>query len=369
VLNALGAESYLGLDMSEERITLYYRDGSSDKVYQASVEQVSGGWVVNFAYGRRGSALQSGTKTTTPVSYGQAKTIYDRLVKSKTGKGYTPGEDGVPFQATPHEARNSGLAPQLLNAIDSKELAVLMLNNRYVLQEKFDGRRTLIRLLNGAVEGINRTGLVVALPEPFAQAVARAGNSSFILDGELLGDAFVVFDLLEADGGDTRKFAYRMRLGLLQGLTNLYGPEVRLAETAFTSEEKRKLHQRLVAEGKEGVVVKDLDAHYVPGRPASGGSQLKYKFYETASFVVGNINNQRSVGLCLYRGSQLVPAGNVTIPPNAEVPHSGEVVEARYLYAFQESGVVYQPVFLHKREDILPNACSVGQLKFKPLGQ
>jgi bifunctional non-homologous end joining protein LigD len=287
--------------------------------------------------------------------------------KVRPEKGYTPGEDGVPFQATPKEARNTGIAPQLLNAIDSKELAVFMLNKRYVLQEKFDGRRTLIRLLNGAVVGINRTGLVVALPETVAQAVAKAENSSFIVDGELLGDTFVVFDLLELDGEDTRKFAYRMRLGLLQGLRNLYSPQIRLAETAFTSEEKRKLHQRLFAEGREGVVVKDLDAHYVPGRPASGGSHLKFKFYETASFVVGNINNQRSVGICLYRGSQLVPAGNVTIPPNAEVPHSGEVVEARYLYAFQESGVVYQPVFLHKRDDVLASACSVGQLKFKSL--
>jgi bifunctional non-homologous end joining protein LigD len=352
--------------MNSENITLYYRDGSSDKVYRASVEQSSGGWVVNFAFGRRGSALQGGTKTGTPVSYGQAKTIYDKLVQGKMAKGYTPGEDGVPFQATPHEAKNTGIAPQLLNAINSKELAGFMLNKRYVFQEKFDGRRTLIRFLNGAVEGINRTGLVVALPEHLAQAVAKTGNSSFIVDGELLGDAFVAFDLLEINGQDMRHHPYRTRLSWAQRLDNVYGPVIRFVQTAFTSEEKRRLHDSLVAEGKEGVVVKDLEAHYVPGRPASGGSQLKYKFYETASFVVGNINNQRSVGLCLYRESQLVPAGNVTIPPNAEVPHSGDVVEARYLYAFQESGVVYQPVFLRKRDDILPNACSVGQLKFKP---
>jgi bifunctional non-homologous end joining protein LigD len=352
--------------MNPEYITLYYREGTSDKVYRASVEEASGGWVVNFAYGRRGAAMQSGTKTVKPVSYGQAKTIYDRLVREKTGKGYTPGEDGVPFQATPHEAKNTGIAPQLLNPIDSGELAAFILNKRYVLQEKFDGRRTLIRRLDGVVEGINRTGLVVALPEPFAKAVAGAGNSGFTLDGELLGDAFVVFDLLEIDGQNVRQYAYRIRLALLQGLKNLYGPEIRLVETAFTSEEKRKLRDRLAAEGKEGLVIKDQEAHYVPGRPASGGSQLKYKFYETASFVVGNINNQRSVGLCLYRDGQLVPAGNVTIPPNAEVPHSGGLIECRYLYAFRESGVVYQPVYLHKRDDILPEACVMGQLKFKP---
>jgi bifunctional non-homologous end joining protein LigD len=351
--------------MSTESITLYYREGTSDKVYQASVEQESGGWVVNFAYGRRGSSMNTGTKTKAPVTYPQAKSIYDRLVKEKVAKGYTPGENGVPFQATPREEKSTGITPQLLNPIDSGELSAFVLDRRYVLQEKFDGRRTLVRLLNGAVEGINRTGLVVALPEPIARAVAASEVSSLILDGELLGDAFVAFDLLELDGRDIRQSAYHLRLALLKGVTNLDGADIRLVETAVTSGDKRRLCDRLLAEGKEGVVLKDVDAPYVSGRPASGGSQLKYKFYETASFVVGTINNQRSVGLCLIRDGKPVPAGNVTIPPNSEVPHSGRVIEVRYLYAFPESGVVYQPVFLQQRDDIQPQAFVVGQLKFK----
>jgi hypothetical protein len=44
-----------------EHTTLYYRQGSSDKVYQASLESVDGGYVVHFAYGRRGATLQTGT--------------------------------------------------------------------------------------------------------------------------------------------------------------------------------------------------------------------------------------------------------------------------------------------------------------------
>ena len=91
------------------------------------------------------------------------------------------------------------------------------------------------------------------------------------------------------------------------------------------------------------MVFKDTGAHYSSGRPASAGSQRKCKFYETASFLVSSVNNQRSVGLSLYRDDQLVPVGNVTIPPNAEVPHVGDIVEVRYLYAY-ENGSVYQPV-------------------------
>ena len=45
----------------QEHITLYYREGASDKVYQASLQPQNGGFVVHFAYGRRGSALATGS--------------------------------------------------------------------------------------------------------------------------------------------------------------------------------------------------------------------------------------------------------------------------------------------------------------------
>jgi bifunctional non-homologous end joining protein LigD len=93
---------------------------------------------------------------------------------------------------------------------------------------------------------------------------------------------------------------------------------------------------------------------------------LKHKFHETASFIVGKINAKRSVTLQLFGGKSLVAAGNVTIPPNHEIPKPGSVVECRYLYAFKESGCIYQPVYLGERDDIAPAECVVAQLKFKP---
>ena len=51
---------------------------------------------------------------------------------------------------------------------------------------------------------------------------------------------------------------------------------------------------------------------------------------------------------------------------NHEVPAPGDVVDAKYLYAFRESGSVYQPVYLGKRDDIPATECSVEQLKYKP---
>src|SRR6266571_2460171 len=111
--------------MANEQITLYYRQGSSDKVYQASIEPADGGHVVRFAYGRRGTTLQTGTKTNTPVTQDEAKRIYDKLVAEKTAKGYTPGEDGTPYQHTDREQQVSGITPQLLNPIEAEEAARL----------------------------------------------------------------------------------------------------------------------------------------------------------------------------------------------------------------------------------------------------
>ena len=59
-------------------------------------------------------------------------------------------------------------------------------------------------------------------------------------------------------------------------------------------------------------------------------------------------------------------AGNVTIPTNHPIPKPGEVIEVRFLYAFPESGVLYQPVYLGQRSDIAPSECTTSQLKFKP---
>jgi len=39
----------------------------------------------------------------------------------------------------------------------------------------------------------------------------------------------------------------------------------------------------------------------------------------------------------VFDGTDLVSVGNVTIPPNKEIPKPGDVVETRYLYAHREA--------------------------------
>lgn len=70
--------------------SLYFKDGSSDKVYHAMLVKVDGGYLVNFEFGRRDTKLQTGTKTPLPVNETEANTIIAKLVKEKTAKGYRP---------------------------------------------------------------------------------------------------------------------------------------------------------------------------------------------------------------------------------------------------------------------------------------
>jgi bifunctional non-homologous end joining protein LigD len=129
-------------------------------VYQASLERRPTGYVVNFAYGRRGTTLTAGSKTSAPVDYEAAKAIYDKLVQEKQAKGYTIAEDGTPYQHS--EKQSTGIHCQLLNPIDDDQIEKLIADPAYWAQEKFDGRRLLIRKQYGKITGINRLGLAVA---------------------------------------------------------------------------------------------------------------------------------------------------------------------------------------------------------------
>ncbi|MGA2869819.1 MAG: WGR domain-containing protein [Verrucomicrobiota bacterium] len=348
-----------------ERVALYYREGSSDKVYQAAIEPAGNQFVVNFAYGRRGATLTTGTKTSSPVDYAAANKIYTKLVGEKKAKGYTEGENGTPYQHADKQA--SGILPQLLNPVEETEVELLLRDDNYCAQEKFDGKHLLVRKQDNDLEGINKKGFVVGLPQTVANEV-RSVPGSFIPDGESIGDDYHAFDLLEYNGENLRSLPYRIRLARLIDLLLLARSDykhIHLVKTAFSTQQKTELWERLRRENREGIVFKRLDASYTPGKPNSGGPQLKFKFVATVSAVVAKINVQRSVEVSLLHGRNLVSCGNVTIPANHQIPRVGDVVEVRYLYAYRDSLALYQPVYLGPRDDVEPSECLVSQLKFK----
>jgi bifunctional non-homologous end joining protein LigD len=350
--------------MTKESVTLYYREGTSDKIYSAGMEEKDGGFVVNFAYGRRGSTMQTGTKTAAPVPFEKAKNIYDKLIREKMAKGYTPGPDGTPYAHTENEQRDTGLRCQLLNPISEADARKLLDDPRWFMQEKYDGRRVLVRKdASGTVTGINRKGLTIGLPEPIV-AHAKLIAGTFVIDGEAVGDTLHAFDCLERDGVDVAGFPYNKRFQILMGFIQRGAMEC--APTAAGPGDKRDLFRVLQEGNREGVVLKRANAPYTAGRPASGGTQVKFKFVTTGSFIVTKVNaGKRSVALeVVDDAGKGVAVGNVTIPANKKVPGVGTIVECRYLYMFP-GGSLFQPVLLGVRDDLEPGSCGIHQLKYK----
>lgn len=358
-----------------ESVRLLFQQGSSDKEYRVQLVKEEGGHLVNFQYGRRDAALKAGTKTAAPLEESAARKIYDKLVASKTSEGYTSAEGRGAFQGTTMEERVSGVLPQLLNPITEDELEALLQDDEWVAQQKYDGERRMLRSsINRPVDGINRKGLVVPLPESLAQAVECI---PCVLDGELMGSVLHVFEILEYDGIDLRDEPYEGRLRVLETVGKAFGPGVEVVATARGSEAKRNLLAKVRALGQEGIVFKRLSAPYAPGRPASGGNQFKFKLVESATFRVRAINGaKRSVELQVSvprkDGDKMVyellcPVGSVTIPANHTVPTVGQLVEVAYLYCF-EGGSLFQPVYKGPRPDLDDSdlaVVSINQLKFK----
>lgn len=368
-------------DTIVDQVSLQCQDGHSDKVYHAQVTgNPATGYQVHIQYGRRGGTLATGTKTSGPVSLENATKCFCKLVKEKTGKGYVPMHTsqgvlgaGVASQPTLNgqPAVSSGILPQLLNECDAAAADAMIENPSWFAQEKMNGERRLLQSKAGEILGINRRGFYVALPHAIHDAamVMASRHGDFVLDGEQIGDVLHVFDVLEARGGSLRDASFENRDSVLSDMLVLLeaAGAIRGVAVHSTSWSKRALFNAVRNAGGEGVVFKRRYGHYVPGRPNSGGDQLKFKFVHTATVLAVSRNDHaRSVKIGAFDDAGvMVPIGNVTIPPNRPVPYPDMLIEVEYLYAYR-GGSLYQPVYLGPRDDLDAEAAVLSQLHYKP---
>jgi bifunctional non-homologous end joining protein LigD len=214
----------------------------------------------------------------------------------------------------------------------------------------------------------------VALPQPLEAAVLslahEAQATDLVLDGELIGHKLYVFDLLQlgpasvcAEPASSR---WQQLQALFASLPEGHAQALALVAPATTEAGKRALLEDLRAHEQEGIVFKRADAPYVHGRPNSGGTQLKYKFIDSATLQEAAVNGaKRSVSLQGFDAAgAAVALGQVTIPPNVGIPAPGAIVEVRYLYAYP-GGSLFQPVYRGERADQTVEACGTAQLKYK----
>jgi bifunctional non-homologous end joining protein LigD len=343
-------------------VALFFCEGGSDKEYgiQLIHDTISDTYSVKVQWGRRGSTLQSGMKST-GVSLSVAEKVYDKLYAEKVGKGYkegiVSGTAYTPVVSVVSVDMGERFIPQLLNSISGDMLEQYLCDDAYGMQEKKDGKHVMSCYRDGCFTVYNKKGKQIGYPSCYKDALF----DSCVLDGEAIGDVLHVFDLLELEGQDLRGKTYVERWHKLSLMS--FGEAIHLVPLAIGYAAKKKLYDALVGGHKEGVVFKKLASLYTPGK--SHSDMFKLKFYSTCSVRVcdGRVG-KHSVGLEILDGTKWVGVGHVTIAPSVVLPSVGTVIEIRYLYAY-EGGSLYQPTYLGLRDDVDENECVIGQLKYK----
>ena len=244
-------------------------------------------------------------------------------------------------------------------------------SDAWVMEEKFDGTRVCVDVHpNEGVRAWGRRGEIQVPPQ------LRLGweNLQFALDGELLGDRYIVFDVLSMTSSDTRELPLLSRKKLLDIYDNsgLRHPFVEIASFAQSPAEKVALLRAAMEQNKEGVVLKEATSTYKSGRT---NCWRKFKFYKSLDAVVLSLGEAghpeaARLGLCEDDDVTLVnDIGGVKLPmiyqqrQNIKV---GDVIEVRYLYVTDERKL-YQPTFLRKRIDKDAIECTVSQLVDLPV--
>lgn len=371
--------------LTHDAIDLHFMGGGSDKVYHLTLAEEDGEFVVAFAYGRRGSTLNTGTKYKGPLKH-KAVAAFVKVRDEKTGKGYmqtgTNGVAGFP----PLGASGSGpastplktpkivscpLGPCLASPTSEEPdvaAAPYLADDAWVLQEKFDGERLRVLRAPGAVHylGFNRKGVELPLtPAVQEELQLLAVPNGVLLDGEFVNNVFHAFDCVLLDK-DNHKVVedFRQRRERLTDLLGVraMGSPVQVVRTYEGVEAKTRMYQRIKAAIGEGVVFKLADSEYEEARSANW---VKVKFVERATCLVVGHNDVSSVQLGLLDAAgDVIPVGNVTVPTGRAKPDVDSLIEVQYLYAYK-GGSLYQPVLIGPRTDINRDECTLEQLKFK----
>jgi ATP-dependent DNA ligase len=178
----------------------------------------------------------------------------------------------------------------------------------WLFERKYDGIRLLAYKRGESVKLYSRNRLEQHC-RGVAEAVAELPVGDAILDGEITGGAYYVFDAMWLDGRDVTKLPLEKRRALLAGLP-MRAPLARVEE--ITDEQP---WERARAEGWEGVIAKRRGSVYEHRRSPHW---LKMKCEESQEFVVGGFTDPQGarpgLGALLvgyYEDGEFVFAGKV----------------------------------------------------------
>lgn len=178
----------------------------------------------------------------------------------------------------------------------------------WLFEQKFDGIRLLAYKRGDDVQLFSRNRLPQHLPS-IATAIARLPVEDAVLDGELIGGVYYVFDTMWLDGRNVMRLPLEERRTLLAGLP-LHSP---LRPVPLVDDPNP--WERAAREGWEGVIAKRRGTPYEQRRSPHW---LKMKCEAAQEFVVGGFTDPQGaragLGALLvgyYRDEDLVFAGKI----------------------------------------------------------
>jgi bifunctional non-homologous end joining protein LigD len=266
----------------------------------------------------------------------------------------------------------------------------------WVFEQKLDGTRCLAVVTSTHVRFLQRSGkeLTHAAAALHFEKIREGlkpiqdrlrDGDEVVLDGEIMFDVgrYYVYDLPFANIGPGKINPFPG--GLISGLGNNWSgrvmwlellfaylvPEndvVKTVNTAFTALDKARLFKRVTDSNGEGVVAKNVNGIYQPGKRVK--DILKFKLIKTVDCVVtkstrGRNEAGRETGafyIAVYDEAtgQRVPLGS-TSAIGKEDAKEGDVIEVAYL-SYAKGGSLVQPRMLKIRTDKRAEECFTDQL-------
>jgi bifunctional non-homologous end joining protein LigD len=263
---------------------------------------------------------------------------------------------------------NTPFPVELLTEIGRENAEQLLKDNNFWLQKKLDGeRRQFARTVDGELISYNRSGNYKTYPNPLNVAFERVPWRSFLMDGELIGDIFYAFDLLQVNGVVIAPKPYRTRYAELADLDCFENPGslVRLAPTFLTTKAKTGWMAKYMEYRAEGVVFKRITAPY---RADRAGQHFKYKFWKKAACIVTCVGRDGKATMDLAMANlntnKIIPVGRCSTNGKKPTPQPGDIVEIKFLYAADRNEPrLYQPELLRPMPKLVPRDCSLDQLE------
>lgn len=254
-------------------------------------------------------------------------------------------------------------------------------DDRIVFEQKLDGTRTLMRLVDGTMTAFSRHGVELkhtastqhlpAIRESLERVMHILDPGAlFWLDGELMHDTghYYLFDMpytaqMGVRPGVVPLDPFSHRRVMLERLTTLLGDRVRIVKQHVGAAAKQSLVNAVVASEGEGVIVKHIDAPYNEGERVK--HSLKAKIIRSVDVVVMSVNRPTPKSGSIEFGvhtpvGQLIRLGSVSAigRPNVQ---PGDVIEVQYL-GWIEKGGLREPRMVRQRFDKAPRECLSDQL-------